>query len=198
MYRSKGGLYMSDMHQNAYDTIANTIRERRAVKNGYNDKEVTEEVVRSILEDAIWAPTHGMRQPWRFIFVNKDNRPDFAKKVAQTYQEELHENRENFLNEPNAFLVVVMQAPEKQKQWDENFGATAALIQNFWLLAWEKKLGVVWRTNPHIYHPEVKNILDIGEDERVVGFIHLGYFDEAPEAKERTSIDEKFSVYKGE
>src|SRR5699024_8911264 len=163
---------MSDMHQNAYDTIAKTIRERRAVKKGYNDKEVTEEAVRGILEDAIWAPTHGMRQPWRFIFVSKENQPDFAKKVSQTYPEELHENRENFLNEPNAFLVVVMQAPEKQKQWDENFGATAALIQNFWLLAWEKKLGVVWRTNPHIYHPEVKDILGISEHEKVVGFIH--------------------------
>ncbi len=191
----KGENRMNELKQSAYDIVAKTIRERRAVKNGYNDKVVTEEAVRDILEDAVWAPTHGMREPWRFIFVSKEDQPDFARKVAQTYQEELHDNRENFLNEPNAFLIVVMQEPEKQKQWDENFGATAALIQNFWLLAWERNLGVVWRTNPHVYHPEVKDILGIGENERLVGFIHLGYFDEAPEAKERTSIDEKFSVY---
>ncbi len=188
---------MTNEHQSNYDIIAKTIRERRAVKKGYNDKVVTEEAVREILDDARWAPTHGMREPWRFIFVSKEEQPAFARQVAQTYPEELQENRENFLNEPSAFLVVVMQKPEKQKQWDENFGATAALIQNFWLLAWEKKLGVVWRTNPHIYHSEVKDILNIGEDERVVGFIHLGYFDEAPEAKDRTPIDEKFSSFKG-
>lgn len=178
--------------------LATIIRERRAVKKGYNDKEVTEDVVKELLNDAIWAPTHGMRQPWRFVFVSNDQKADFAKKVAATYPENLQENRENFLNEPNAYLVVIMQEPEKQKQWDENFGATAAMIQNFWLLAWEKKLGVVWRTNPHVYHPEVKEILNVADDEKIVGFVHLGYFDEIPEKKERISVDEKFTTYKTE
>ncbi|HLS20629.1 MAG TPA: nitroreductase [Bacillota bacterium] len=177
--------------------LAKIIRERRAVKKGYINKEVTEEVVKELLEDAIWAPTHGMRQPWRFIFVSNDQKATFAKKVAATYPENLQENREQFLNEPNAYLVVVMQEPEAQKQWDENYGATASMIQNFWLLAWERKLGVVWRTNPHIYHEEVKEILNIGENEKIVGFLHLGYFEEAPEKKERISVEDKFTVFKG-
>src|SRR5690625_694893 len=151
------------------------IRERRAIKKGYTDQYVSEELVRQLLDDAIWAPTHGVRQPWRFVFVDKQNLPDFAKKVAQTYPEDMQENRENYLNEPNAILVVIMDEPEKQKQWDENYGAVASMIQNFWLLAWEKRLGVVWKTNPHIYHPEVEKILDVKENEKIVGFIHLGY-----------------------
>ncbi|HLR75109.1 MAG TPA: nitroreductase [Virgibacillus sp.] len=177
--------------------LANIIRERRAVKNGYIDKEVTEEVVKELLDDAIWAPTHGLRQPWRFIFVGPDQKASFAKKVAATYPENIQENREQFLNEPSAFLIVIMQEPEAQKQWDENYGATASMIQNFWLLAWERKLGVVWRTNPHIYHPEVKDILNVGDDEKIVGFLHLGYFEEIPEKKERISVDDKFSIYNG-
>jgi nitroreductase len=177
--------------------LAKVIRERRAVKKGYNNKLVTEEVVLDLLNDAIWAPTHGMRQPWRFIFVDAAHKADFAKKVASTYPEEKQENREAFLNEPNAFLVVVMEAPEMQKQWDENFGATASMIQNFWLLAWEKQLGVVWRTNPHVYEPKVKDILHVGDNEKIVGFLHLGYFDEQPATKERIPVVEKFSSYKG-
>lgn len=177
-------------------TLAQIIRERRAVKNNYIDKEVTEEVVLELLEDASWAPTHGMREPWRFIFVPNDQKADFAKKVAATYQEELQENREKFLNEPNAFLIAVMEEPEQQKQWDENFGAIATMIQNFWLLAWERNLGVVWRTNPHVYEPKVKDILGIKDSEKIVGFIHLGYFEEKPAKKDRTPIAEKFSVYK--
>jgi len=177
--------------------LAKVIRERRAVKKGYTDKEVTAEVVKELLEDAIWAPTHGMRQPWRFIFVSNDQKATFAKKIAATYPENLQENREQFLNEPNAFLVVVMQEPEAQKQWDENFGATATMIQNFWLLAWERQLGVVWRTNPHIYHEEVNEILNIADNEKIVGFLHLGYFDEAPEKKERIPVEDKFTVFKG-
>src|SRR5699024_1923711 len=104
-----------------------------------------------LLEVAIWAPTHGMRQPWRFIFVGEDQKADFANKVAASYPEERQENREAFMNEPNAFLVVIMEESKNIKQWDENYSATSSMIQNFWLLAWEKQLGVVWKTNPHIY-----------------------------------------------
>jgi len=182
---------------NKQRSLASIIRERRAVKKGYTDKIVQEETVRKLLDDAIWAPTHGMRQPWRFIFVGKDKLPTFAKKVASTYSEDMQENRENYLNEPNAILVVIMEEPEAQKQWDENFGATAAMIQNFWLLAWEQNLGVVWKTNPHIYYPEVKEILGVGETEKIVGFIHLGYFDKQPIVKDRISVDEKFTTFSG-
>jgi nitroreductase len=177
--------------------LAQIIRERRAVKKGYTDRVVEENVVRELLDDAIWAPTHGMRQPWRFIFVSHEQLPGFANKVGATYPEEKQQNREAYLNEPNAILVVVMEEPEEQKQWDENYGATASMIQNFWLLAWEKELGVVWKTNPHIYDPKVKEILGVGEGEKVVGFIHLGYFEKQPIRKPRISIDDKFSTYEG-
>lgn len=177
--------------------LAELIRERRAVKKGYTDKVVEENLVRQLLEDAIWAPTHGMRQPWRFIFVPHDQIPTLAKKVAATYPEEKQENREEYLNEPNAILVVVMEEPEAQKQWDENFGATAAMIQNLWLLAWEQELGMVWKTNPHIYDQQVKNILNVKDNEKIAGFIHMGYFDKQPITKPRISLAEKFETYKG-
>lgn len=176
-------------------TLANIIRDRRAVKKGYNNKPVTEKVVFELLEDAIWAPTHGMRQPWRFIFVGPENKAAFADKVAATYPEERQENRREYLNEPNAYLIVVMDVPDNQKQWDENFGATACMIQNFWLLAWEQQLGAVWKTNPHVYDPKVKEILKVGEDEKIVGFIHLGYFDKKPIKKDRVPVVEKFTTF---
>ncbi|WP_067726455.1 nitroreductase family protein [Oceanobacillus damuensis] len=176
--------------------LARIIRERRAIKKGYNDKEVTEEKVLEILDDAIWAPNHGMRQPWRFIFVGADQKAAFAKKVASTYPEERQQNREDYLNEPSAILVVIMEEPELPKQWEENYGATSSMIQNFWLLAWEKNLGVVWKTNPHIYDPKVKELLDVGENEKIIGFLHLGYFDEQPEVKERIPVKEKFTLFK--
>lgn len=177
-------------------TLQKIIRERRAIKKGYTDEPVSETVVKELLNDAIWAPTHGNRQPWRFIFIDKENLPSFAKKVAKTYPETMQENRENYLNEPNAILVVLMQEAEMEKRWDENFGAVATMIQNFWLLAWERDLGVVWKTNPHIYDPTVKQILDVKEDEKIVGFLHLGYFNEVPEKKPRIDVEDKFSLYK--
>jgi nitroreductase len=176
--------------------LAKLIRERRAVKKGYNNKQVTEETVLELLSDAVWAPTHGLRQPWRFVFIDSEQKPDFAKKVAATYPEFKQKNREDYLNEPNAILVVIMEEPEIQKAWEENYGAVASMIQNLWLLAWEQQLGMVWKTNPHIYDPKVKEILNVKENEKIVGFIHMGYFDEAPPEKERISVNEKFSAYR--
>lgn len=176
-------------------SLAKIIRDRRSIKKNYLTKEVTKEVVLELLNDAIWAPTHGMRQPWRFIFVGAEQKADFAKKVAATYPAEKQKNRENYLNEPSAILVIVMDEADNQKQWDENFGATACMIQNFWLLAWEKQLGVVWKTNPHIYDEKVKDILNVKDDEKIVGFLHMGYFAEAPTKKDRIQVLQKFTTY---
>ncbi|WP_430788879.1 nitroreductase family protein [Virgibacillus flavescens] len=178
-------------------SVAELIRARRSVKKGYNNKKVEKETIKELLESAVWAPTHGMREPWRFIFVGADQKESFAKKVAATYPEEKQENREAYLNEPSSLLIVVMNVPDNEKQYDENFGATASMIHNFQLLAWEQKLGVVWKTNPHIYDPAVKTILDVQEDEKIVGFIHMGYFDEAPLPKPRKAVDEKFTSFNG-
>src|SRR5690625_4698554 len=85
--------------------LKEVIKNRRAVKKGYTNEEVTEDLVRELLADASWAPTHGMREPWRFVFVHQDRLPTFAREVGQTYPDELKENREAYLNEPNAILV---------------------------------------------------------------------------------------------
>ncbi|HAM81554.1 nitroreductase family protein [Ornithinibacillus bavariensis] len=176
--------------------LAKLIRERRSIKKGYNNQAVSEELIIELLEDAVWAPTHGMRQPWRFLFVGAEQKKNFAKTIASTYPEERKQNREDYLNVPSAILVVIMEEGENQKQQDENFGATACMIQNFQLLAWEQGLGVVWKTNPHIYDPQVEKMLHVGEKERIIGFLHMGYFDEAPEKKERIPVRDKFSIYK--
>ncbi|WP_026908654.1 nitroreductase family protein [Paucisalibacillus globulus] len=175
--------------------IAEVIRERRSIKKGYNNHYVKEDTVTDLLEDAIWAPTHGMRQPWRFVFIGENQKQEFAKRIASTYPEERQANRESYLNEPSAILVVIMEKGDNQKKQDENFGATACMIQNFQLLAWERHLGVVWKTNPHIYDSKVEEILQVNEEERIVGFLHMGYFDELPTKKERIPVRDKFSTF---
>src|SRR5699024_12504673 len=121
--------------------------------------------------------------------------PRVAKKVGDTYKEDMQQNREDYLNEPNAILVVTMQEPEMEKQWEENYGAVATMIQNFWLLAGELDLGVVCKTNPHIYDPKVKEILDLEDDEKIVGFMNLGYFEKQPSKEYRVAVDDKFFTF---
>jgi nitroreductase len=182
--------------ENAKSNLAKIIRERRSIKSGYIDKEVTEETVLEILDDAIWAPNHGLREPWRFIFVSTKEKEGFVENLVKTFSPDMQENRRNYFSQPAAFLIVVMEEDPRQKQWEENFGAVSSLIQNFQLLAWEQKLGVVWKTNPHIYDPKVRDLLDVKPGEKIVGFLHMGYFDKVPQVRDRTSAEEKLTVYK--
>ncbi|BCB04023.1 nitroreductase family protein [Bacillus sp. KH172YL63] len=175
--------------------IANIIRERRSIKSGYSDREVTQETILEILNDAVWAPNHGLREPWRFIFVPTSEKERFVEDLVQTFSPDMQANRRNYFSQPAAFLIIVMDEDPRQKQWEENFGAVSALIQNFQLLAWEQKLGVVWKTNPHIYDPKVRELLNVKPGEKIAGFLHLGYFDQVPQVRPRTSAEDKLSVY---
>ncbi|MBK6894477.1 MAG: nitroreductase family protein [Flavobacteriales bacterium] len=53
--------------------ITETIRDRRTIQpTDYTDREVQRDVIDKVLGNAIWAPTHGMTQPWRFsVFTGK-------------------------------------------------------------------------------------------------------------------------------
>jgi nitroreductase len=154
--------------------IAKIIRERRSIKSGYISKPVAKELVLELLNDAVWAPNHGLREPWRFIYVSSEDKDEFVDDLVQTFPKEIQENKRNYFIQP----------------------AVSCLIQNFQLLAWEHKLGVVWKTNPHIYEPKVRELLGVQAGEKIVGFLHMGYFNEVPEPKARKAVEEKFTVYK--
>ncbi|MFD1737862.1 nitroreductase [Bacillus salitolerans] len=183
------------MGQNEHSSVAKVVRERRSIKSDYTDKPVSQQLIVELLNDAVWAPNHGLREPWRFIFVPTEKREAFVADLVTTFPADMQENRRNYFSQPMAFLIIVMKEDPRQKQWEENFGAVSCLIQNFQLLAWEQKLGVVWKTNPHIYDPKVRALLKVEPGEKIVGFLHLGYFDKIPEGRPRTSVENMFTVY---
>ncbi|QAS50872.1 nitroreductase family protein [Halobacillus litoralis] len=176
--------------------LANIIRERRSVKSGYLDKEVPTELITGLLEDARWAPTHGLREPWRFIFIPTEEKEQFVESLVKTFPRDMQENRRNYFSQPAAFLIAVMNEDPRQKQWEENFGAISCLLQNFQLLAWEQELGVVWKTNPQIHEPRVRELLGVQPGEKIVGFIHMGFFDQQPKPKQRSPIEDKLTIFK--
>lgn len=182
----------------AEKTVAEIVRERTSVKSGFIDKEVSRELVLSLLEDAVWAPTHGVREPWRFIFIAGDRREAFIEAILECHEPANHANvRRKFENVP-AFLVTVVNADARQKVWEEDFAATSCMLQNFQLLAWEKELGVVWKTPAHIHDPRFRNSLGIGPGEKIIGVLNIGYFDKeivAKRTRKRTNPAEKFTTF---
>lgn len=182
----------------ATGTIADVIRERTSIKTGYLEKEVSRELVLSLLKDAVWAPTHGVREPWRFIFVSGERKEDFIQAVLKCHEPAKHENMRKKFDEVPAFLAVLMNEDPRPKVWDEDFAATSCMLQNLQLLAWEQDLGMVWKTPNHINDPKFRTELGAKPGEKIVGVLHIGYFDKkaaAAKVRKRTDPAEKWTNF---
>ncbi|HRJ16135.1 MAG TPA: nitroreductase family protein, partial [Saprospiraceae bacterium] len=54
-------------------TITDIIRRRRSVyPKMYADRPLSEDIIREVLENANWAPTHRLTEPWRFRVFRGD------------------------------------------------------------------------------------------------------------------------------
>lgn len=178
-------------------SISEVIRSRRSIKRGYTDKKVDKDLMVSLLNDAAWAPNHGLREPWRFIFVSEERKEAFLDSILTCFPKSQHEQTLNKYSDVPAFLVLIMKTDPRQMQWDENFAATSCFVQNLQLLAWEKELGMVWKTPNFIYDPRLYAELGVEKDEKIIGILQIGYFDEdvrVPERK-RTDIKEKLTYF---
>lgn len=184
-------------------SIANTIRERRS-KRQFKDQKVPIDLILQLLNDAVWAPNHGMREPWRFIVVERE---EAKVKLADLILEglshlkriklipaKLKELMKRKMIQIPANLIVVMSEEKDEHKQEEDYAAVCCLIQNLQLLAWEQEVGMIWSTMEFIRSPSFYRGVGVQANERIVGVMHMGYFDKAPKPKSRTSAEKKLTV----
>jgi nitroreductase len=180
--------------------ISKVIRERRTIREFKSDP-ISQEIIVELLNDAVWAPNHGLREPWRFVLFQGEGRKTLAEAVIHSMSNEENnkwaEKIMKYALHVPAHLLVIMKEDSRRKEWEEDFSATAALIQNFQLLAWEQRVGVVWRTNEYIWSPTFHQAVGIQSEEKIVGTLHMGYFDNVPKAQKRTRAVDKLTIISG-
>ncbi|MCH1638945.1 nitroreductase family protein [Paenibacillus timonensis] len=184
------------------DELSRVIRERRTVRR-YSQKEITDELILELLDDAVWAPYHSAREPWRFILFKEEGRRTFARAVLQTYtREELEQYGESaerdYCDNAVAHLIVVAKEEPRPREAEEALLACAALIQNFQLLAWSRGIGVVWKTNEYNWDPRFRKVVGVRPGEKVVGTLHMGYYplDKLPKPRPRRRAEHLISWHK--
>ncbi|MFE4711497.1 nitroreductase [Paenibacillus sp. NPDC056722] len=189
---------MTESQSTSANSIAAIIKERRSIKQFKSDP-LPEGLLEELLNVAVWAPNHGLREPWRFIAFKGEGAkflgdaafslikrgaadPDFAAK------------RKEYLSNIPLTLIVVMPEDPRQREWDDDYGAVSALVQNFQLAAWEKGVGTIWKTDPYIYAPEFRNKLGVKPGEKIVAMVHAGYPEVVPASRPRTEAAELLQV----
>ncbi|MBN2984495.1 MULTISPECIES: nitroreductase family protein [Cohnella] len=185
-------------------SVAQTVRERRSIRS-FNRLPVSRELILELLNDAVWAPNHGLREPWRFILIEspegRERLADLAVNASGNMMRmkllpaKLKELMKKKMAEIPASLVVVMKEEKNEHKREENFAAVCCLMQNMQLLGWERRLGMTWTTFEFIRSPVFREGLGVKEGEQIVGILHIGYFDKAPNPKPRTPAEKKLTIW---
>ncbi len=195
------------------EQLSHLIRRRRTIKpltkagqRNYQDREIERSILQAILENANWAPTHGLTEPWRFAVFLGAAREQLAARLSEVYRQHTppekyraakHEKMSaNVLAAPCTIALGMARHPGKIPAEEEVMAVTCA-VQNMHLTATAFGLGAFWSSSPAYDHPDTKSFLGWhGDEDRCLGMFFLGYpladWPERPQGKPG-SVEEKTS-----
>jgi nitroreductase len=162
-------------------------RTRRTIKPASMDssREIPDELLAEILEDAHWAPSHGLTQPWRFNVFVGDGRIRLADALQSIYDrttppgeirpEKRAKLRDGLMQAPVSIAVSALaESGGKVSRLDE-ICATACAVQNLLLSAHQRGIGSYWSTPPAACHAEFTAWLGLDSRHLSMGIVYLGY-----------------------
>lgn len=167
--------------------VTELIRNRRTIyPEQFSNRQVQKDQIEMLLNNAIWAPTHGNTQPWRFtVFHSNDSRVHLADFLSELYlktipkEEQKDTKLAKLLTRPKQSSVVIavsMKRDENEKIREiEEIEAVACAIHNLALTATAYGLGYYWSTSKLIYTNEMLEYLSLDEKDKCLGLIYLGY-----------------------
>jgi len=166
-------------------SVLDIMKSRRSVRR-YKNKPIPEGTLNKVLEAARIAPSGKNFQPWKFIIVqDREKKEELA--VASRNQ--------SFIAQAPV-VIVACGFPDKSYQHQGNYMKSwpidvSIAVDHLMLMAWEEGLGTCWIGA--FKEGEVKQILSIPDDVRVLALTPLGYPDEEPRDRGRKELNEIIS-----
>jgi nitroreductase len=174
------------------------VRRRSIFPISYTKEEVPVHIIKQILESANYAPTHKLTEPWRFTVFRNEGKINFAKELARLYKETtpahqfLQKKYDSIVEKAvQSSAIIALNAklhPDKLPEWEE-VASLACAVQNMALTAEALNVGAYWSSPGMI--AELKDYLNLGEQEKCFGLFYMGYHNEKPRTAARTPIDHK-------
>jgi nitroreductase len=160
--------------------VQTAIRNRRTHKR-YGPEPVDEATLLELLDLARFAPNHKLTQPWRFRILGPETRALIDVEAGEKEAAKLR-------RAPTLVLATAKLSGDAPTD-EEDLHATACAVYAILLGATERGLASYWRTPGAFSEPAVRELVGLGEDERVVALIHLGPTESEPPAKEREPLE---------
>jgi len=162
------------------------IRSRRTVKPPqYDGRVIDREIVAEILENANWAPTHGLRRPWRFKIYSGVALKRLSDFLPQLYLDTTPEEKrkagktEKLAANPLAasHVIAIIMNPDVSGKIPEveDIEAVACAVQNMQLSARAYGIGSFWSTGAMTYAAGARDFFELEADDQYLGLLYLGY-----------------------
>ncbi len=160
--------------------VMEAIRRRRSIRN-YEDKPVEEEKLNLILEAGRLAPSAANRQEWRYVVVRDQETRQKLMKAAKG---------QGFVGQAPVVIAACAETDNHVMSCGQLCYPidVAISVDQMTLKAEEEGLGTCWVGA--FYEDEVKKILGIPDDIRVVELLTLGYPADIPPPRPRLPMSD--------
>jgi nitroreductase len=164
--------------------VTQLLRGRRSIQpvQFETGRVVPDELLRELLENATWAPTHKRTEPWHFVVFGGAGRQRLATFQSELYRkkagEKFQQNKfEKLLSSPllSSHVIAIGLKRTQEVPEVEEVSAVACAVQNLHLSAVAHGLAGFWSSGGVTYIEEAKPFFGLGPDDRLLGFFMLGY-----------------------
>ncbi len=162
------------------------IRKRRSIR-AFEDKDISEDALNTILEAARLAPSAKNRQLWKFIVVRDREKREKLAKAAR--------NQMFIAQAPVVIAAVALDPEHIMTNGIPEYPVDLAIaVEHMALAACDQGLGSCWICA--FDQEEVKKILEVPENCKVVALLPIGYPAEDPPPRPRKPLAEIVSFEK--
>lgn len=173
------------------------INKRQSIRN-YDDKEVTYEELKTLINAARLAPSAKNRQPWRFYILTDEEKDNIASMMYEW--DKLNRNEKtsvkgtaNQMKEANKVIMVyypLYKSKQKNTYYKKpDYLSLGASIENLILKCTEINLGCCWCCDTLYLEEEIDTYLGIKGYEQISAIL-IGHPKHLPMKKEKLSLDE--------
>jgi len=177
------------------------IRKRRSIyPNSFvQGKQIPREIIEDLLENANWAPTHRMTEPWRFKVMTGDSLNQLSEYMGAYYQQNIAPEKysemkhKKTMKKPllssHVIAICMQRDPKESVPEEEEIASVAMAVQNIWLSGFAQGIGMYWSSPKSMYN--AAEFLGLQEGERCLGVLYMGYHESEECAGKRQPIAEK-------
>jgi nitroreductase len=160
--------------------VMTAIKTRRSIR-AYKNEPIEDEKLEAVLEAGRLAPSARNLQEWKYVVVKDKALRDKLVNAA---------NGQRFVGQAPAVIVAcALQTDHVMPCGELSYPVDVAIsVDHMTLAAVEQGLGTCWIGA--FRQDEVKKLLDIPEEVRVVVLLPIGYPDISPDPKPRKSMEE--------